>query len=256
VDRAERFSELYRTQYDAVLSYAWRRTDPETARDVVAETFLVAWRRLDAVPADRGQARPWLYGVARRVLANAERSRRRAERVTAKLSRQHRNGHAPDPAAEVTQRARLDRALASLTASDQEALRLVGWEELDLAEAARAMGISADQSDRAFVIDAAAKDATHAKIVLYLLRVSADGHSTTLTRLPPVLLPPRSPDVVDGIAVSPDGTKLAVALQVNQNPNVVNPSGEIVVYSLAGGATQTWIAPGDKAVSGVIAAAW
>jgi RNA polymerase sigma-70 factor, ECF subfamily len=142
VDRAERFSELYRTQYGAVLSYAWRRTDPETARDVVAETFLVAWRRLDAVPADRGQARPWLYGVARRVLANAERSRRRAERVTAKLSQQHRSGHAPDTAAEVTQRARLDRALASLTASDQEALRLVGWEELDLAEAALAMGCS------------------------------------------------------------------------------------------------------------------
>jgi hypothetical protein len=110
------------------------------------------------------------------------------------------------------------------------------------------MGITADQSDRAFVIDAAVKDAWHARIVLYLLRVSADGHSTTLTRLPPVLLPPNSPDVVDGIAISPDGTKLAVALQVNQNPNVVNPRGEIVVYSLAGGPTQTWTAPGDKAV--------
>jgi DNA-directed RNA polymerase specialized sigma24 family protein len=110
VDRAERFSELYRAQCDAVLSYAWRRTDQETARDVVAETFLVAWRR--------------------------------AERVMAKLSQQHRDGHAPDTAAEVTQRARLDRALASLTASDQEALRLVGWEELDLAEAALAMGCS------------------------------------------------------------------------------------------------------------------
>jgi len=111
------------------------------------------------------------------------------------------------------------------------------------------MGISAYPSGRAFVIDAAAKnDNLHDRIVLYLLRVSADGHSTTLTRLPLVLLPAGSPDVVDGIAVSPDGTKLAVALQVNQNPNVLNPRGEIVVYSLAGGATQTWTAPGDKAV--------
>jgi len=113
------------------------------------------------------------------------------------------------------------------------------------------MGISADQSDRAFVIDAAAKnDTLHDRIVLYLLRVSADGHSTTLTRLPLVLLPAGSPDVVDGIAVSPDGAKLAVALQVNQKPNVVNPNprGEIVVYSLTGGGTQTWTAPGDKAV--------
>ena len=111
------------------------------------------------------------------------------------------------------------------------------------------MGISADPSGRAFVIDAAAKnDNLHDRIVLYLLRVSADGLSTTLTRLPLVLLPAGSPDVVDGIAVSPDGTKLAVALQVNQNPNVINPRGEIVVYPLAGGATQTWTAPGDKAV--------
>ena len=107
------------------------------------------------------------------------------------------------------------------------------------------LGISADQSDRAFVIDA---EARNGQIVLYLLRVSADGHSTALTRLPLVLLPPHSPDVVDGIAVSPDGTKLAVALQVNENPDVVNPRGEIVVYSLAGGPTQTWTAPGDKAV--------
>jgi hypothetical protein len=111
------------------------------------------------------------------------------------------------------------------------------------------VGVSAYPSDRAFVIDAAAKnDNLHDRIVLYLLRVSADGLSTTLTRLPLVLLPAGSPDVVDGIAVSPDGTKLAVALQVNQDPNVVNPRGEIVVYSLAGGATQTWTAPGDKAV--------
>lgn len=142
MDRAERFSEFYRAQYDAVLRYARRRTDPETARDVVAETFLVAWRRLDAVPPDQGQARAWLYGVARRVLANTERSQRRAERVTGKLGQQRRDGHPPDTAAAVTERARLAQALASLTPSDQEALRLVGWEELDLTEAALAMGCS------------------------------------------------------------------------------------------------------------------
>jgi RNA polymerase sigma-70 factor, ECF subfamily len=142
VDRAGRFSELYRAQYDAVLRYAWRRTDPETARDVVAETFVVAWRRLDAVPADEHEARPWLYGVARRVLANAERSQRRAQRVTAKLGQQPQDAHEPDMAVAVTERARLARALASLGEADQEALRLVGWEELDLAEAALAMGCS------------------------------------------------------------------------------------------------------------------
>ena len=79
MDRAEQFSDLYRGHYEAVLRYALRRTDPETARDVGAETFLIAWRRLDVVPKDSDQVTPWLYRVARRVLANVERSRRRAE---------------------------------------------------------------------------------------------------------------------------------------------------------------------------------
>jgi RNA polymerase sigma factor (sigma-70 family) len=142
MDRGDRFSELYRSQYEAVLRYALRRTDPDTARDVVAETFLVAWRRPGAVPADPGQAGPWLYGVARRVLANADRSRRRLERVTTRLGQERLPGQVPDIAGAVAERARLERALTCLTASDQEALRLVGWEELDLAEAALAMGCS------------------------------------------------------------------------------------------------------------------
>lgn len=142
MDHGDRFSELFRARYEAVLRYASRRTDPETALDVVAETFLIAWRRHEEVPADPGQALPWLYGVARRVLANAERSRRRADRVAARLSQERSIGHVPDSARGVAERSRLGRALATLTATDQEALRLVGWEELDLAEAAQAMRCS------------------------------------------------------------------------------------------------------------------
>jgi hypothetical protein len=64
-----RFAELYRDHGRFVLAYALRRAVPEDAADVVAETFLVAWRRLDDVPGD-GRARLWLYGVAHRVLAD------------------------------------------------------------------------------------------------------------------------------------------------------------------------------------------
>jgi hypothetical protein len=111
------------------------------------------------------------------------------------------------------------------------------------------ISISADQSDRAFVIAAAASDnVKNDEVVLYRLLVSASGSSVAVSRLPLVLLPLNSPDIVDGIAVSPDGTKLAVALQVNANPNAADPRGEIVVYSLTGGVTQTWTAAGDKAV--------
>ena len=87
------------------MRYALRRTDAESARDVVAETFLIAWRRLSAVPADPDQVTPWLYGVARRVLANAERSRRRANRVSAKLGQERGTDYAPDMALAVTERA-------------------------------------------------------------------------------------------------------------------------------------------------------
>lgn len=74
MDQEERFTTLYRAYYGAVFRYAYRRTDPETARDVAADTFMVAWRRFSSVPANPEQVQPWLYGVARRTLANSDRS--------------------------------------------------------------------------------------------------------------------------------------------------------------------------------------
>jgi hypothetical protein len=102
------------------------------------------------------------------------------------------------------------------------------------------IGIAADRSDRAFVIDTTIRTSRGWVVGLVLLRVSADGHSTTLRRLPITLTTPRSRNVVDGIAVSPDGTRLAVALQVIRNGGLQKPHGEIIVYSLAGGAIRAW----------------
>ena len=56
--RDGRFEALFRANYAAVRGYALRRARREEAQDVVAETFLVAWRRFDEVPVD---ALPWLY---------------------------------------------------------------------------------------------------------------------------------------------------------------------------------------------------
>lgn len=70
VDLDDRFRVLYAAHLNAILGYALRRVAaPEDAADVVAETFLIAWRRCADVPPG-GEARLWLYGVARRVLAN------------------------------------------------------------------------------------------------------------------------------------------------------------------------------------------
>jgi RNA polymerase sigma-70 factor (ECF subfamily) len=140
MDAAPEYTEFYRRRYDAVLRYAMRRSDPETAMDVTAETFLVAWRRRSAIPACPGQEEPWLYAIARRVLANAARSKRRAQRVSAKLGRERADAVMPDAASVFAANSRLTHALTTLSPRDQEALRLVGWEDLDLAGAAQAMG--------------------------------------------------------------------------------------------------------------------
>jgi RNA polymerase sigma-70 factor, ECF subfamily len=76
------------------------------------------------------------------VLANAERSQRRAENLTGRLRQERQNASAADAAGVVAETSRLTAALATLTEADQEALRLVGWEELDLAGAALTMGCS------------------------------------------------------------------------------------------------------------------
>src|SRR6478672_12798585 len=82
-EREVRFEQLFRSEADAVRSYALRRADPADADDVVAETFLVAWRRFDEMPSD---PRPWLLSVARNVLANRRRSDRRQVSLSDRLA--------------------------------------------------------------------------------------------------------------------------------------------------------------------------
>ncbi len=123
-----------------ILGYALRRTgNPEDAADVVAETFLVAWRRLADVPTSE-DARPWLYGTARFVLANQDRGTRRRERLTERLRNELRSQL---PAHRPAQGGALRDALAELGERDRELLMLVGWEELAPAQAAKVLGISA-----------------------------------------------------------------------------------------------------------------
>lgn len=134
-----RFSHLYRDNARDLLGYALRRcADPDDAADVVAETFLVAWRRLPDVPLG-GEARLWLYGTARRVLANQKRGARRRDRLTARLREQLREQL---PVQRAREASAIAEALAGLGEADRELLMLIGWEELAPAEAAKALGIS------------------------------------------------------------------------------------------------------------------
>src|ERR1700712_497071 len=136
-----RFGRLYRDQGRAILAYALRRVEgPEDAADVVAETFLVAWRRLDEVPTDTG-ARLWLFAVAGRVIANLHRSERRRTRLGERLGESLRTELATRPAPAGEAAAAL-RAMGEMGADDRELLLLVSWEELSPGEAAKVLGIS------------------------------------------------------------------------------------------------------------------
>ncbi|MFP3969329.1 sigma-70 family RNA polymerase sigma factor [Actinomadura fulvescens] len=139
-DDEERFTALFKCHYPDVLRYAARRSDPDRARDVAAETFLVAWRRLNEVPRDADQVLPWLYSVARNTLANQHRGERRRLRLGARLGAAVPRRTGADHAGTVVESLRLREALHGLSAADQETLRLVGWEGLDVAAAAAAAG--------------------------------------------------------------------------------------------------------------------
>jgi RNA polymerase sigma factor (sigma-70 family) len=137
-----RFNRLYREQGRAILAYALRRVaDPEDAADVVAETFLVAWRRFDEVPLG-DEARLWLYGVARLVVSNVQRSARRRTRLAARLAESLRTEIATH-AAPSGEAAEVLQAMGELGAEDRELLMLVSWEDLAPADAARVLGLSA-----------------------------------------------------------------------------------------------------------------
>lgn len=132
---------IYQRHAAAVAAYVLRRTDASDAPDVVAEAFLVAWRRRDIVP-DEPETLPWLYGVARNVLANQRRGQRRRSQLAERLATMLVD-HAVDPPSveETEEFSRVARALRNLPADDAEVLRLASWEALSPAEIATVLDL-------------------------------------------------------------------------------------------------------------------
>lgn len=137
------FEAMYQRHFRHVLAYCGRRLPSSEAPDAASDTFLVAWRRFDEMPSGDGE-RPWLYGVAYRVVSNQRRSTGRRRRLNDRLRMVDRP-RVEDAAVQVVQ-ADADRmvlaAIAQLDATDQEVIRLSLWEELSSPEVANALGIS------------------------------------------------------------------------------------------------------------------
>lgn len=130
------FTDRYHQHLDGLWRFVRRRcASPQEADDLTAEVFAIAWRRrLDLPPDD--EVRLWLFGTARRVLANHHRGGRRRERLHLRLAAQP----PPAPSAGHTREAGLWAALAALSDDDRELLLLRAWDELPVTDIATLLG--------------------------------------------------------------------------------------------------------------------
>ncbi|MER5323244.1 RNA polymerase sigma factor [Streptosporangium roseum] len=134
----DRFEAIYNAHYPAIHQYAARRTDsPEDTADVMSETFLTAWRRIADVP-DGDAARLWLYGVARRVMANQRRGHSRRAGLAERLKDE---SSATRPGPDGLDRVR--EAFGDLPVRDREVLALAFWEGLTGPEIGKVLGCTA-----------------------------------------------------------------------------------------------------------------
>jgi RNA polymerase sigma-70 factor, ECF subfamily len=137
-DRRARLEELFQSYGAKVYAFARRRASAADADEVVAETFLVAWRRLDDVPAG---ALPWLLGVARRCLANVVRTENRQSALRLRLA--STSATAVDSIEQdQTVSDVVLRSLDRLNPTERDAITLLAWDDLTPAEAATVLGCS------------------------------------------------------------------------------------------------------------------
>lgn len=144
----QRFLRLFEAHGEQILLYFKRRTDAQSAQDGAADTFLVAWRRIDEIP--EGSELPWLYGVARRVLSQQRRAHGRRRHLVQKLGGLAPHD-SPSPDYVVVRSSEYTavlEALERLRPADRELLRLAVWEELQHAEIGTILGCSAHAVDQ------------------------------------------------------------------------------------------------------------
>jgi RNA polymerase sigma-70 factor, ECF subfamily len=135
------FDEAWERDGPRVAAYVRRHAPADDVQDIVAETFLQAWRRWESVP------RPpiaWLIGTARKVIGNSRRTLRRRVALHERLTRLDAAARSSEDTGLVaTERLAALEALAGLSDGQREALLLVAWDGLTPEDAASALGIKA-----------------------------------------------------------------------------------------------------------------
>ena len=146
-DREVRFRAVYEATYVDLVRFVQRRVHPTHAEDVVADAFLVAWRRFDDLPTDAGDARAWLFGIARRTMLNGQRGDQRRRALTIRIADASvvaQGGETWNDLDSDLVARRLDLADAwrRLSPVHQETLSLAVWDGLAGPQAAAVLGIS------------------------------------------------------------------------------------------------------------------
>ena len=140
-ERREAFEQLFRSTRTDLLAYLLRRsTNPEDAADALAQVYVIAWQKIDGVPAG-DHARPWLFGVARNLLSKAWGRQRSEEALAHRLASELRDASRPVYSAEPAATA-VRQALMSLPEIDQEIVTLTAWEGLTPQQIAVVVGRS------------------------------------------------------------------------------------------------------------------
>jgi RNA polymerase sigma-70 factor (ECF subfamily) len=149
-DKAQfEYEQLYRAHAHAVYAYCLRRTTTDEAKDAMADVFVVAWRRFEDMPKGDG-ALPWLYGVARNVLSDKQRSARRRDRLFVRAVSNF-EASVPGPEAQIVRRSEHEdviSALGRLPEKDREIVLLVQWEGISREKVAEMMYLSRSAIDK------------------------------------------------------------------------------------------------------------
>lgn len=138
LDRRDKFETIATEVLLPLRRYLRRRLDADSADEVLAETMLTIWRRLDSAPPEG--AIPWSFGIARNLVSNRRRALRRQQRLIDRLKSEPRQDHVPDHS-ESGPDPELQAALEQLDEDDRELLRLWAWEQLEPRELALVLGL-------------------------------------------------------------------------------------------------------------------
>ncbi|MFD1541710.1 RNA polymerase sigma factor [Nonomuraea guangzhouensis] len=145
--KPERFGELYDRYFREIHAYLGRRLDQQAADDLAAEVFLTAFRKRATFDPERGEVRPWLYGIASNLIALHRRTETRklaALRRSAAKGQDAEHGHEERVVSRVdaaNEQARLTAELQALSEGDRDVLLLSALGELSHEEVAKALGI-------------------------------------------------------------------------------------------------------------------